>query len=286
VSKPKSVEHLLLSLHPSRSRSDVHDLDSGFDSDAEVPAGAGEQSSSGPAPVPAVQGERGLDMYERDMLETVSRFVEATGLGYHLGAAVERILHAPGQGRDGARTLREAMWLLERHIEIVERRPVGADLHVVSERLARAGDVIAELKALAGEMEPKVEPPRAVAPAAETPVDPYVALAAETRVEPPAEAPQSIDDIIIFPDEQKPEEPAEEAAPLPFGRDTAAAVAPAPTGLSFSSVPIATAEADAEAEEEHYPLHRELAVMAFRWALMVVAVIAIVLVATLIAGWR
>jgi hypothetical protein len=94
-------------------------------------------------------------------LERAAAVVERLGLGFHLGSAVERIALAADEGTEGAQRLREAAWLIERYLELLERRPVGADLHLAMMRLAREGDAIAGLQALADALE------RAPAPADE-----------------------------------------------------------------------------------------------------------------------
>jgi len=45
--------------------------------------------------------------------------VEDLGLGFHLGAALERIAEAGGAGGDSAVRLREAVWLIERHLALL-----------------------------------------------------------------------------------------------------------------------------------------------------------------------
>ena len=82
-------------------------------------------------------------------LEAAAHVAETLNLGFHLGSAVERIASAAAQGSQGVPSLREAVWLIERYIAIIEKRPLGADLHLTAARLARAGDAIAGLKALA-----------------------------------------------------------------------------------------------------------------------------------------
>jgi hypothetical protein len=86
-------------------------------------------------------------------LETTADLVERLGVGFHLGAAIERIATAAGEGTEGAGHLREATWLIERYLELLERRPVGADLHLTMMRLAREGDTIAGLQALAAALQ-------------------------------------------------------------------------------------------------------------------------------------
>src|SRR5439155_1322963 len=58
--------------------------------------------------------------------------------------------------REGVPALREAAWLIERYIAILEKRPIGADLHLAAARLARSGDAIAGLKALADALDADV----------------------------------------------------------------------------------------------------------------------------------
>jgi hypothetical protein len=103
-------------------------------------------------------------------LEATASLAEAAGLGFHLGSAVERIAAAGAEGTDGLPALKQAVWLIERYIALVERRPIGADVHASAARLARTGEAIARLKAIAAaldsalvadaeaEPEPDVEP--------------------------------------------------------------------------------------------------------------------------------
>jgi hypothetical protein len=86
-------------------------------------------------------------------LETAADVAEKLGLGFHLGSAVERIAIAAGEGSQGQPRLREAAWLIERYLELLEQRPVGADIHQTMMRLARQGDTIAGLQALATALE-------------------------------------------------------------------------------------------------------------------------------------
>jgi hypothetical protein len=102
-------------------------------------------------------------------LERAAAVVERLGLGFHLGSAVERIALAADDGRDGAQRLREAAWLIERYLELLERRPVGADLHLTMMRLAREGDTIAGLQALAGALEHAPAAPAALPPSTPEP---------------------------------------------------------------------------------------------------------------------
>src|SRR4029077_2638792 len=90
--------------------------------------------------------------------------------GFHLGTAVTRIAEAADRGSDGVDPLREAMWLIARYVAIVEKRPIGADLHAASVRLAGDGEEIAELSRLAAALE---EETAAVSmPLAATPPEP------------------------------------------------------------------------------------------------------------------
>ena len=108
----------------------------------------------------------GLDLTR---LETAASLAESLNLGFHLGLAVERIANAAAQGSSGVPALREAAWLIERYIALLERRPIGADLHASAVRLARAGDAIADLKALAAALE--APPQETEHPAGEAPGD-------------------------------------------------------------------------------------------------------------------
>jgi len=122
-------------------------------------------------------------------LETAAGVAEKLGLGFHLGSAVERIAIAAGEGSRAQPKLHEATWLIDRYLDLLERRPVGADLQATISKLAREGDAIAGLQAIATalgepppepssepvrfstappapELEPAVEPSRVVEPSA------------------------------------------------------------------------------------------------------------------------
>ena len=128
-----------------------------------------------------------------DRLETSAGAVENLGLGFHLGAAMERIALAAGEGSEGGPRLREAAWLIERYITLLETRPIGADIHASSNRLARTGGTIAaDVHEIASEIAPVAAPapdgapelspePRPTEPADETPL-------AATEVASPASA--------------------------------------------------------------------------------------------------
>ncbi len=108
----------------------------------------------------AVDGRSETDGTDLTRLETTADVVERLGLGFHLGSAIDRIATAAGEGSEGVPHLREATWLIERYLDLLERRPVGADLHLTMMRLAREGDTIAGLQALAAALE--AEPARAL----------------------------------------------------------------------------------------------------------------------------
>jgi hypothetical protein len=121
-----------------------------------------------------------------DRLETSAGAVENLGLGFHLGAAIERIALAAGEGGEGGPRLREAAWLIERYITLLEARPTGAEIHASSDRLAQTGGTIAaDVHELASELAPVPEP-----------------------------AP---DGDLESPPEPRPSEPADETTPLALG---------------------------------------------------------------------
>jgi hypothetical protein len=158
-------------------------------------------------------------------LEAATDLAESLGLGFHLGAAVERIARGASEGRAGVDRLREASWLIERYIALVEQRPSGADMPAASVRLGRSGEAIAGLRAISA------------------------ALEAER-----ATVPVALDTMAA--------EPVAEAEPAP------------PADTERMSVH--------EAAPEHVSFGREVALMAVRWALMVLALVLIVLALTLI----
>jgi hypothetical protein len=174
-------------------------------------------------------------------LEAAAGIAESLGLGFHLGGAVERIAFGASQGREGVDALREATWLIERYVALVEQRPVGADLHASTVRLGRSGDAIAEIRALTAALDASRDTRLAALGASPAPPQPV--------------AP----------------EPASPSASLPSASDSAPRDASAPE----PRIP--------EAERESFS--HEVALMAVRWAIMVVAVIAVVLAVTLIGEW-
>lgn len=186
-----------------------------------------------PAP-PATRAALHADSLAR--LEAASGIAESLGLGFHLGGAVERIAFGASQGRDGVDALREATWLIERYVALVEQRPVGADLHASAVRLGRSGDAIAEIRALTAALDASRD----------------TRLAALGEASHPSSAGASPGPVAS--------EPA---------RDHADAKPSAPP------VP----------EPERESFSHEIALMAVRWGIMVVAVIAVVLAVTLIGEW-
>ena len=118
-----------------------------------------------PSSVP-VDGEVASPMgAELERLEVTTEVAETLNLGFHLGAALDRILVGVARGSEGAPALREAGWLIERYIGLLERRPIGADIHAPSVKLARTGAAISDLREIAGQLasepeltEPKPEP--------------------------------------------------------------------------------------------------------------------------------
>jgi hypothetical protein len=111
-----------------------------------------EQPTSSALATPA--GERS----RLEQLEAAVGVAESLGLGLHLGLAVERIAIAATRGSEGVDALREAAWLIERYTALIEKRPIGADLHQSAARLARAGDAILDMKRLASELDPGPHP--------------------------------------------------------------------------------------------------------------------------------
>ena len=120
-------------------------------------------------------------------LEASAGAIENLGLGFHLGAAIERIALAAGEGSEGRLRLREAKWLIDRYIALLEQRPVSADLHASSVRLARTGETIAELHEIRAELTtPKPAAPPAPEPAPEPePTQPEPVAGAEPASDEP-----------------------------------------------------------------------------------------------------
>jgi hypothetical protein len=147
--------------------------------DARAPAGELEPVSPRPELDPELEeGWRALATLGKS-----AAIAESLGLGFHLGSAVERICVAADQGREGVTTLREAIWLIERYIRLVEQQPIGADLHAARRALGEAGETLAGLKAIVAALEQETEDaqPGLPAPAAEASVAPSAATE-----EPPA----------------------------------------------------------------------------------------------------
>ena len=81
-------------------------------------------------------------------LEKAAILAESLNLGFHLGSAVERIAIAAAEGSAGVSALREASWLIDRYIALLEGRPIGADLHRSAVLLTQTGETIAGMRAL------------------------------------------------------------------------------------------------------------------------------------------
>lgn len=154
---------------------------------------------------------------------------ETLRLGYHLGSAVERIVGAGDDGSDAIPRLREAVWLIERYMGLLEARPLGADIDAVTARLARNGDYIHALGALGS------------------------ALSAQPRE--PALVPPGV--------------PVSDALGGRAGEAEEEAREPSPDAVAA----------------DRYPLGRELLGAGLRIVVFVVAIAAIVLVATIASEW-
>jgi hypothetical protein len=127
------------------------DVDEAFAPQAEWSLGD-SPTSAALAPIGAWQGAGALAVpgpADLGRLATAAQLAESLNLGFHLGSAVDRIAAAAAQGSEGVSVLREAGWLIERYIALLEKRPIGADLHLSAARLARTGDAIAGMKAIA-----------------------------------------------------------------------------------------------------------------------------------------
>jgi hypothetical protein len=84
-----------------------------------------------------------------DELEATATIVEAMGLGFHLGSAIERIALSETDEERGATRLREAVWLIERHMELTGDAETDAlALEAVKVRLDRNGRIIDGLRSL------------------------------------------------------------------------------------------------------------------------------------------
>jgi hypothetical protein len=146
-------------------------------------------------PVPPPSTERPPVDAELERLEVATDVAEKLGLGFHLGSAVERIAIAAAEGSAGQERLHEATWLIDRYLELIERRPVGADLHVTMSRLAREGDAIAGLRALANALgESRHMPPAALSDRSAALPEPEPELA-----EPEAPQPEQVQQVVVLP---------------------------------------------------------------------------------------
>jgi hypothetical protein len=77
---------------------------------------------------------------------------ESMNLGLHLGSAVLRIADGANRGSEGAAELRQAIWLIERYIELLDVRALGADINAEQRRLAYMDETIARMRALSAQM--------------------------------------------------------------------------------------------------------------------------------------
>jgi hypothetical protein len=122
---------------------------------APEPAAAGGLEARQPSSAPAVPS---VERSSLEQLEFAVSVAESLGLGLHLRLAVEPIARAATQGSEGVGPLREAAWLIDRYIALIDARPIGADLHQTAARLARTGDTIQDLKGLAEALRPERDP--------------------------------------------------------------------------------------------------------------------------------
>jgi len=212
---------------------------------------APDAAATAPPPEPAAAPPLARSR-ELERLETATEAIERLGLGYHLGSAVERVAAAAQEGSGGAPKLREAAWLIERYLELLERRPLGADVHAAATRLAREGDAIAGLLALARALESSADRPERASPEAGALASQEPSAPAAGALE--AERQQTPDATSVEPRKPEPPEPAPPAAPV-------------------SAPP-------------HVSIGRELFVAAVRALIVVVSVVAIVVALTLISDWN
>lgn len=182
---------------------------------------------------------------ETATLQAATDVAESLGLGYHLGSAVQRIAAASGRGRAGVEPLREAVWLIERYVALVEQRPVGADLHASAARLARTGDAIARLRALSEALDAESAARTGVSGA----LPDGVAAATESRVS-------------TGPSASDAQSPTETTAETPSSASDAH-----------------------DGSDDAPSFGHEIAFMAVRWTIMAAAVIVVVLAVTLIGQW-
>ena len=190
-------------------------------------------------------------------LEAATELAESLGLGYHLGGAVERSASGASNGRAGVAALREASWLIERYIALIEQRPIGADLHAESVRLAHWGEAFAGLRAISRALEASAgedpTPTETEPSGAEAATQPGPALLTDREALSPPRPP-----------------PPADHEPL---------TGPEPTRGAERNT---TSSAEAEAEAGKPSFSYEVGLMAVRLGMIVVAVILIVLALTLI----
>lgn len=189
-----------------------------------------------------------------EQLEATATIVESLGLGYHLGSAIERIVLSETRGVEGLPSLREAIWLIERHIELAKGSADAEALATIRGRLVRNGDVIAGLQALS------------VAVDARRSGGPVPAPSAPPAAERPSAASATV-----------PARPSRPAA-----ADPVAAAPEAPASLLADALRRTPPGAEHD-DIEDYPLGREILVMAVRFGLILVVIVVVVLVITLAA---
>src|SRR5262249_5878598 len=88
-------------------------------------------------------------------LEVSAGAAEGFGLGFHLGAALERIVVAAHEGSEGEPRLREATWLIERYLTLLEAQRLGADVRPAPTPSQQTGGTIATY---ADPIEPELPP--------------------------------------------------------------------------------------------------------------------------------
>ncbi len=198
----------------------------------------------------------GTDLARVEKLETSAGAAESLGLGFHLGAAMERIALAAREGSEGGTRLREAAWLIKRYITLLESRPIGADIHASTNRLVQTGGTIgADVEEIAAELATQPEEAFSLAPDSPPPLRPPAEAAEAVAAPEPEREPER------WPERWPEREPERQPEPEPERQPT-------------------------QIVHELPTVRRELFVTAARAAIAVAAITAVVLVLTLIAQWR
>jgi hypothetical protein len=221
-------------------------------------------------------------------LERATAAAESMNLGLHLGAAVMRIADAANKGSEGATELREAVWLIERYIELLDVRPLGADINAEQRRMARIEETLERLRAMSAAMSAQpaesalppaspllTEPPLPAKPPLPAESTPPAASSLPAESAPPAEPP-------LLPESAPPAE-----SPLLAER------APPVESPLLAEVERAPEQGYPDADETAIPpasdqpsLRHKITFMAARWVVIVVSVILVVLAVALIAVLR